>query len=139
MASSDVDDWSTYTPGPDSAVVTSTTLALLDSAIPADVVEPVRTWLALLGGRNTSRGVVRRTTQGVWGTLREELLRLADERAQLHVAIGHGPSFPRGALRSASTRRAPYVQLVDVAPTVLDLMGLVPPPEMTGRSLIERS
>ena len=30
-------------------------------------------------------------------------------------------------------------RLADVAPTVLDLMGLVPPPEMTGRSLIERS
>lgn len=48
MASSDVDDWSTYTPGPDSAVVTSTTLALLDSAIPADVVE--RVWDAARQG-----------------------------------------------------------------------------------------
>ncbi|MFZ8942787.1 MAG: 2,3-bisphosphoglycerate-independent phosphoglycerate mutase, partial [Gemmobacter sp.] len=30
-------------------------------------------------------------------------------------------------------------RLADVAPTVLDLMGLAPPPEMTGRSLIGRA
>jgi len=30
-------------------------------------------------------------------------------------------------------------RLADVAPTVLDLMGLAPPPEMTGTSLIERA
>ncbi|MFV0245377.1 MAG: 2,3-bisphosphoglycerate-independent phosphoglycerate mutase [Qingshengfaniella sp.] len=30
-------------------------------------------------------------------------------------------------------------RLADLAPTVLDLMDLAPPPEMTGRSLIERS
>ena len=28
--------------------------------------------------------------------------------------------------------------LQDVAPTLLDLMGLPQPPEMTGRSLVER-
>ena len=39
--------------------------------------------------------------------------------------------------QSASLRQGG--RLADVAPTVLDLMGLVPPPEMTGRSLIERS
>ncbi|HLT84163.1 MAG TPA: hypothetical protein VKZ83_08020 [Phototrophicaceae bacterium] len=49
-----------------------------EGLLPERVVEPVRTWLTLLGGRNTARGVVRRTTQGVWGTLREELLRLAE-------------------------------------------------------------
>jgi 2,3-bisphosphoglycerate-independent phosphoglycerate mutase len=30
-----------------------------------------------------------------------------------------------------------YGILADVAPTVLDLMGLAKPPEMTGRSLIK--
>lgn len=29
-------------------------------------------------------------------------------------------------------------RLADLAPTVLDLMGLAPPPEMTGQSLIVR-
>lgn len=47
----------------------------------------------------------------------------------LHVALATGPSFPRGALRSASTRRSPYVQLIDVAPTVLTLLG-EPVPEV---------
>ncbi len=56
-----------------------------------------------------------------------------DERAALHVAAAVGPAFPVGtALRSASTRRTPYVQLVDVAPTVLDLLGLPVPAEVDG-------
>jgi 2,3-bisphosphoglycerate-independent phosphoglycerate mutase len=38
---------------------------------------------------------------------------------------------PRGA-RLADGR------LADLAPTLLDLMGIDPPPEMTGRSLIRR-
>ena len=56
-----------------------------------------------------------------------------DERAALHLAAAVGPAFPPGtALRSASTRRAPYVQLVDVAPTVLDLLGLPVPEQVDG-------
>jgi hypothetical protein len=50
----------------------------------------------------------------------------------LHVALARGPSFAPGALVSASTRRPPYVQLVDVAPTVLSVLGLSAPPAMTG-------
>lgn len=56
-----------------------------------------------------------------------------DRTAHLHVAIAAGPSFPRGALRSASTRRAPFVQLVDVAPTVLALTGEPVPASMDGQ------
>ncbi|QDB78607.1 GTPase domain-containing protein [Georgenia wutianyii] len=59
-----------------------------EGLLPEEVVEPVRTWLTLLGGRNTARGVVRRTTQGVWGTLREELLRLADGITAQAMAAG---------------------------------------------------
>jgi hypothetical protein len=51
---------------------------------------------------------------------------------RLHLALADGPEFPAGALVSPSTRRAPYVQLVDVAPTVLDVLDVPPPPEMTG-------
>ena len=58
--------------------------------------------------------------------------RVGAEQAHLHVAIALGPSFERGALRSASTRRSGYVQLVDVAPTVLALLGQDAPPEMDG-------
>jgi hypothetical protein len=50
----------------------------------------------------------------------------------LHVAIAAGPTFRHGALTSASSRRAPYVQLVDVAPTILSLLGIPTPDSMIG-------
>ena len=56
-----------------------------------------------------------------------------EDTAHLHVALAVGPEHPPGALVSASTRRAPYVQLVDVAPTVLDVLGVEPPAAMAGQ------
>lgn len=56
-----------------------------------------------------------------------------DDEAHLQLALAAGPSFAPGGLRSASTRRAPYVQLIDVAPTVLDVLGLQQPDAMTGQ------
>jgi hypothetical protein len=54
--------------------------------------------------------------------------------ARLHVAIAAGPGFPPGTrLRSASTRRAPFVQLVDVAPTLLSRLGIARPDSMIGQ------
>ena len=53
--------------------------------------------------------------------------------AHLQVAIASGSGFPTGVLASASTRRAPFVQLVDVAPTVLALRGLDVPSSMIGQ------
>jgi hypothetical protein len=44
-------------------------------------------------------------------------------RAHLHVAMAIGGPYGPGELRSQSTRRAPYVQLIDVTATVLDLRG----------------
>jgi hypothetical protein len=55
-----------------------------------------------------------------------------ERSAHLHVAIAAGPRFDHAALVSASTRRAPYVQVVDVAPTVLSLLGLATPDAMIG-------
>jgi hypothetical protein len=46
------------------------------------------------------------------------------------MAVGHG--FRHSALTSASSRRAPYVQLVDVAPTILSLLGMATPDAMIG-------
>jgi hypothetical protein len=57
-----------------------------------------------------------------------------DRGTHLHVAIAVGPRFGPGALISASTRRAPYVQLVDVAPTVLALQGISRPEAMIGET-----
>lgn len=55
------------------------------------------------------------------------VLGLADtdpsERAHLHVAIASGGPYGPGRLSSQSTRRAPYVQLIDVTPTLLGLSG----------------
>lgn len=42
-----------------------------------------------------------------------------DGRSRLHVAIADGPGWEQGWLSSASTGRAGYLQLVDLAPTVL--------------------
>ncbi|MGR6963895.1 hypothetical protein ACU610_05480 [Geodermatophilus sp. URMC 61] len=59
-----------------------------------------------------------------------------DGRAQLHVGIASGPGArePRW-LTSASTGRAPFVQLIDVAPTVLAALGLERPASMNGQAL----
>jgi len=53
--------------------------------------------------------------------------------ASLHVAVAAEPRSGHSELLSASTRRAPYVQLVDVAPTVLQLLGVPQPVAMTGQ------
>lgn len=57
----------------------------------------------------------------------------AASSTHLHVAIAHGARFGDGLLVSASTRRPPFVQLVDVAPTVLSLRGLDTPSSMIGQ------
>ncbi len=43
------------------------------------------------------------------------------------------PEVEPGLLRSATTRRAGYVLLADVAPTILTLMGVAPPTSIEGR------
>lgn len=59
-----------------------------------------------------------------------------DGRPQLHVGIASGPGFDTsGWLSSASTGRAPYVQLIDVAPTALQALGLDVPASMNGQPL----
>jgi hypothetical protein len=50
----------------------------------------------------------------------------------LTVAALRAPGVEPGLLESASTRRAGFVTLVDVGPTVLDLMGIDPPSAMEG-------
>jgi hypothetical protein len=55
------------------------------------------------------------------------------DRAHLHVAIAVGGPYTVGSLRSQSTRRAPYVQLIDVAATVLDLRGVKQSSQVDGQ------
>jgi hypothetical protein len=51
----------------------------------------------------------------------------------LHVLVVAGPSWPHRALRSETTDRTPFVQLVDIAPTVLAAEGVAVPSTMIGR------
>jgi hypothetical protein len=51
----------------------------------------------------------------------------------LHVAVGWGQSFDHGLLRSASTGRTSFVQLIDVAPTIVAEVAGTPPTAMVGR------
>jgi hypothetical protein len=44
-----------------------------------------------------------------------------------------GPGIEPGLLRSATTRRSGFVQLIDVAPTILDLLDVPRPTSMEGR------
>ncbi|HEX2236265.1 MAG TPA: hypothetical protein VHK89_08315 [Actinomycetota bacterium] len=55
--------------------------------------------------------------------------------ARLGVALVVGEGWPPGSvLQSATTRRAGIVTLPDVAPTVLEHLGVSRPPDMTGRA-----
>lgn len=55
-----------------------------------------------------------------------------DGPPQLTVAGIAGPGFEPGRATSATTRRAGYLTLPDVAPTVLDALGLEVPSAVTG-------
>jgi hypothetical protein len=46
-----------------------------------------------------------------------------DQASRLHVAVADGPGWAGGWLRSASTGRDGYIQLVDLAPTALAALG----------------
>ncbi|MFI5955898.1 hypothetical protein [Cryptosporangium sp. NPDC051539] len=58
---------------------------------------------------------------------------------RLHVAIADGPGFDGGWLRSPSTGRTPYLQLVDVAPTVLAALNQTVPDDIAGRPVFQSS
>lgn len=89
------------------------------------------------------RAALRRTDALVAGLLervdpeRDSVLVVAPyhaaERVHLTVAGLRAPGVEPGLLRSASTRRAGFVTLVDVAPTVLELAGVEAPASMEGR------
>ena len=80
------------------------------------------------GPRSTSRSAGCRTPSpqlpGETLVLLAGISEVNDGRPQLHVGIASGPGFDTGGwLDSASTGRAPYVQLIDLAPTALRRPG----------------
>jgi hypothetical protein len=54
-------------------------------------------------------------------------------QARLTVAALAGPDVEPGLLRSGTTRRSGFVQLVDLAPTILDRLGIEIPESMEGQ------
>lgn len=60
-----------------------------------------------------------------------------DEEVHLGVAILKGQGFPPGsAVQSASTRQRHFVTLPDIAPTVLEHLGIERPVSMLGRPIV---
>jgi hypothetical protein len=51
----------------------------------------------------------------------------------LHVLVVHGPGWAHTELRSSAAGRAPYVELIDLAPTILRAEGVAVPSSMVGR------
>ncbi len=52
----------------------------------------------------------------------------------LTVAAIHAPGITPGLMESSTTRRAGFVQIVDLAPTILQLVGVDRPSSMEGRA-----
>ncbi len=59
----------------------------------------------------------------------------AAREINLTVLGVRAPTVEPGLLRSATTRRSGFVQLIDVAPTILDLLGVERPSSMEGRAV----
>ncbi|HEX6310359.1 MAG TPA: hypothetical protein VF152_01890 [Acidimicrobiia bacterium] len=58
-----------------------------------------------------------------------------ERQVRLTVAALHEPGGEPGLLRSGSTRRSGFVQLVDLAPTILDRVGVAIPESMEGQPI----
>jgi hypothetical protein len=94
------------------------------------------------------RGVLERQALHRTDALFGRLLEHVDLRRDAVIVVGpahstraitltvlgmEGPGIEPGLLRSATTRRSGFVQLIDVAPTILDLMHIDRPTSMEGR------
>ena len=63
------------------------------------------------------------------------LAEVGGQQPRLHLAAATGGGFAGGWLCSSSTRRVPYVQLSDLAPTAIGLVGGRASPTMAGRPI----
>jgi hypothetical protein len=60
---------------------------------------------------------------------------LAAGHAVLHAFVISGPGWTHTELRSSAAGRAPYVQLIDIAPTILSTVGVHIPSTIVGRPM----
>jgi hypothetical protein len=60
-------------------------------------------------------------------------------KSALTVAAVRAPGVEPGLLRSATTRRSGFATLIDIAPTILDVLGIQRPSSMQGTPLIVQS
>lgn len=58
-----------------------------------------------------------------------------EKGSSLTPIVAHGPGFGPGWLTSGTTKRPGLVANIDVAPTVLEFLGVPPPPGMSGRPM----
>lgn len=99
----------------------------------SDVLEPARSNELL--GLDRAVGSIRAAIDSLPGKTLLLVAGLSEKgvsRSQLHPLIAVHPDLTLGYLNSASTGRAPYVQLIDVAPTVLRALGVSTPDSMVG-------
>ena len=99
-------------------------------------VDPARGSAALKGVDDAVRNVRAAAARLPGSTLLllSGISEVNDGRPALHVGIASGPGYT-GAhwLTSANTGRAPYVELIDVAPTALQALGIDSPASMNGQ------
>ncbi|HEV7189584.1 MAG TPA: hypothetical protein VGN28_16960, partial [Blastococcus sp.] len=82
------------------------------------------------------RAAVAAVDHGATLVLLAGISEVNDGRPQLHVGMASGPGFDAtGWLTSASTGRAPFVQLIDLAPTALQTLGREQPASMNGQPM----
>jgi hypothetical protein len=62
---------------------------------------------------------------------------IASGRAHLHFFAIRGPGWRHTELRSSASGRAPFVQLIDIAPTIMTIAGAPVPPAVVGRPMQE--
>ncbi|SCX54078.1 hypothetical protein SAMN03159343_2999 [Klenkia marina] len=116
--------------------------ALVDAGAPGDTETDTGTdptsRPAALDEVDRAVGGLRSVVAGLPGStllLVQGISEVNDGRAQLHVAMASGPGFDGGWLTSASTGRAPFVQLIDTAPTALAALDVDQPASMNGQAM----
>lgn len=62
---------------------------------------------------------------------------IATGRAHLHMVAIRGPGWAHTELRSSAAGRAPFVQLIDIAPTILSIERIAVPPAVVGRPMLQ--